>query len=308
MLKPTDPSLFYSRQDPEDPRLGELVTTQKTENAVVLIGYPDDRGIQLNKGRGGAAEAPDRIRRYLYRMTPPAQGPRIWDLGNVEPAVTVKETHQACALHLASAYDSARLLVSLGGGHDFGYPDASTFAQWCGKNKQIPLVINLDAHLDMRPWNPSTEPHSGTPFYRALSDFPEIEMISLGLQRSCNSVHHLKWAAGQNVRALFVDELGTEAGWKKLSTWLPTQSKKRPCYLSVDVDGFSSAVAPGCSAPGAEGLMPREWQRVLELILGSCTIQHLGIYEVSPPLDRDDQTSRWAAQIIHQVAGGSPWP
>ena len=57
--------LFFSRGDRNDPRLGEIVrfdeeSYQATD--IVIIGCPQDEGVRRNKGRVGAADAPDAIR------------------------------------------------------------------------------------------------------------------------------------------------------------------------------------------------------------------------------------------------------
>src|SRR5258707_417639 len=93
-----NPSLFFSRHDPEDLRLGDLTkaithahTIAELHQALppspgfVIAGYPDDDGIQLNGGRKGAKDGPDAIRKYFYRMTPAVSSksrPALIDIGN----------------------------------------------------------------------------------------------------------------------------------------------------------------------------------------------------------------------------------
>jgi hypothetical protein len=58
MLNPTDISLFFSKDDPQDIRLGELVksvdlpgtnvdTDTHQGGQFAIVGYPDDEGIQF---------------------------------------------------------------------------------------------------------------------------------------------------------------------------------------------------------------------------------------------------------------------
>jgi len=65
--------LFYSRHDPNDPRLGEVVCREESTYAaaeIVILGCPQDEGIRRNGGRIGAAAAPDAIREQFYRLNP----------------------------------------------------------------------------------------------------------------------------------------------------------------------------------------------------------------------------------------------
>ncbi|HLR26945.1 MAG TPA: hypothetical protein VK112_13855, partial [Fodinibius sp.] len=58
----------------KDPRMGHLLAHQQESSPkVVLLGFPSDEGVKRNGGREGAAEAPDEIRKELYKMTPDAE-------------------------------------------------------------------------------------------------------------------------------------------------------------------------------------------------------------------------------------------
>ncbi|MBP7476118.1 MAG: hypothetical protein KA810_12755, partial [Pyrinomonadaceae bacterium] len=61
-----DVELYASRNDPNDPRVGDIVRTtedQYAAAAVVILGCPQDEGVRRNRGRAGAAAAPDAIRK-----------------------------------------------------------------------------------------------------------------------------------------------------------------------------------------------------------------------------------------------------
>src|SRR5690349_3020269 len=95
-LQPIDPSLFFSRHDSNDPRLGDLVQKEIARSGVVIVGYPDDEGIEINGGRKGAALGPTEIRRWLYRMTPhpKRQLKDFADLGNLPLTTTLDVRHE----------------------------------------------------------------------------------------------------------------------------------------------------------------------------------------------------------------------
>ncbi len=67
----TPDSLFFSRNDPADPRMGDAVLRAADDYKrakVVLIGCPQDEGVRRNGGRVGAAQAPAEIWRFFYRL------------------------------------------------------------------------------------------------------------------------------------------------------------------------------------------------------------------------------------------------
>ena len=296
----TPNNLFFSRGDAQDPRLGEWVSAGKpSPGSVSVVGYADDRGIEFNGGRKGAKEAPLKIRQYLYKMTPFLQKPEkinITDIGQLDLSGTLIDTHVRARKAVHETLNAGSRLLTLGGGHDYGYPDGAGFVDWCTQLNKKPLIINFDAHLDVRPLK--DEPHSGTPFYRLLSEFKDISFIEMGIQSQCNSAHHLKWAIEHQAKVYSISDLRKAGFVERFSAEL-NNYKNHVCFLSVDIDVFSNAFAPGCSQAWGQGLSMAEFQPLLEVILRTVKVPHLGVYEVSPPLDQDDRTSKLAAEIAH---------
>lgn len=340
----TDSSLFYSSKDSSDPRLGDLVHPLPATNSpseivaafhsaakgkfqdlsekkhFLLAGYPDDEGIRINGGRPGASEAPDQVRRPLYRMTPSAlnaglgllggTGPHsqehvLWDAGNLNiTAISLEQRHQILTDSVRAVLNLGAAWVGIGGGHDYGFADAAAFIEALydrGSNER-PLILNFDAHLDVRPTTSGLS--SGTPFFRMLEKYPDVDFAEIGIQSQCNSRSHLEWVKARGARVLTQDEVEasgesfTSQVMALLGNWI---LRPRPVFLSVDIDAFSSSVAPGCSQSWATGLTPHEFFPCLQTLARRLDVRMLGIYEVSPPLDHDNRTAKLAAQIIHRV-------
>jgi formiminoglutamase len=323
-LTPTEAKLLFTKNDPDDVRLGDLSSllpsgapeelsielsqlAKQGSNHTVVVGYADDAGILLNGGRPGARSAPPVIRKSLYKMTPPLLEPtsalRVWDAGDLHSVVgqEIAVRHELASKIGTATLENDMRYVSLGGGHDYGFPDSRSFIDWCKKRKTRPLVINFDAHLDVRP--PTHGPSSGTPFYRMLEYGSDVDFLEIGIQNQCNSKTHLEWLKARGGKLIHLEEIEAAGGdlqsllATRLQDWL---IRPRPAFISVDIDCFSSAVAPGCSQSWATGLMPREFFPAYDFLLQRLDVRSLGIYEVSPPLDQDDRTSKLAAQIAHR--------
>lgn len=325
----TNKSLFFSRHDTHDPRLGDLVQVpppsetsddlnDSLEEAMaafsdqkkhyVIAGYPDHEGIELNGGRLGAAHAPDAVRLPLYKMTPFLLNRKdefvLWDIGNLNTSeLSLEMRHQTVTDFSQTALNLGASWIGIGGGHDYGFPDAAAFIEWCRKSKSVrPLIINFDAHLDVRPMDKGLS--SGTPFFRMLEAYPDVDFAEIGIQGHCNSRAHFEWAKAKGAKILTMEEV--EASHESFSDhvirllgdWL---IRPRPVFLSIDIDGFSSDVAPGCSQSWATGFTPADFFPCLQILKTRLDVKSLGIYEVSPPLDQDNRTAKLAAQIIHRV-------
>lgn len=72
-------------------------------------------------------------------------------------------------------------------------------------------------------------------------------------------------------------------------------------YATIDLDGFSSAYAPGVSAPSPMGFSPDVVIESLKLIIESGKLIGLDVVELNPKYDIDDQTAKLAASLIHYV-------
>lgn len=310
MFQPTDPNLFFTKNDATDIRLGDWVKTNlnllnSQENNFAILGYPDDEGIRLNGGRPGAALAPHEIRRFFYKMTPPFNSLQkklqIFDVGNCPELNSLNERHNLSLKMTTDLYEKNLKVISLGGGHDYGYVDGHSF---CEKNIlpgfPKPLIINFDAHLDVRP--NSTTNHSGTPFYRLKEKFKSnFNLIEIGLQSQCNSKNHWDWALSQDI-ALFSLELVEESHWKAIwdHKYITELTQKTPVFISFDIDGLQAADAGGCSQAWPTGLKISECLSFLKTLYSISNPRGLGIYEVAPNYDYDFKTSKAAALLMHQ--------
>jgi len=261
---PVSPDLFFTKNDLEDIRLGDLAqnfdaTIAKPQD-FVIFGYPDDEGIKLNGGRLGAHLAPRQIRQFLYKMTVSAKKSQfkaqLFDYGDLAlstPDLILR--HNIAQTHVLKAFTSQLKVITYGGGHDYGYPDCAAFIDaYYNTHKQKPIILNFDAHMDVRPTK--NGPNSGTPFYRLHeTHLNKFNLIEIGIQNQCNSPHHIRWAKDRGVEIVDLDTL-EEMGWDYLwnKTILAEMDSKRPVFVSFDIDAIQASEAGGCSQAWATGL------------------------------------------------------
>lgn len=268
---------------------------------VVIQGYPDDEAIVHGGGRPGASQGPGQIRLELQRMTPHLftnhPEPLVLDIGDVTNS-SLGSRHDTARSQVEQLLSKGHRVVTLGGGHDYGFPDGHGFLN---AFPEKPLVINLDAHLDVRDLGRGVT--SGTPFFRLLELGAQFDFAEIGIQSHCNAQAHLNYANEKGVRTLSLDEWIlsgtslTEFVMKRLDPWL---IKRRPTYLSLDIDVLAASSAPGCSAPQPLGIPALELYALLQVLQERLDIRLFGIYEVSPPLDIQNLTAKLAATFVHR--------
>lgn len=315
LMPPTAPnkSLFFSKNDPLDPRLGDRVQAISDlatfKGDCVILGYTDDEGIFNNGGRPGAQAGPDKIREFFYKLTEKS-GPTpkvLGDFGNLGVAtgaispISLQQRHETALQWVEQTHQQKIKMITLGGGHDYGFPDGAGFLNHFLKGPHKPLILNFDAHLDVRPLKNNVI-NSGTPFYRLLETYPQkFDFVEIGIQNQCNSQTHRDYVNSKNGKIIGLDEILEKGLWTCLeSTLKPYFDSQRPTFLSMDIDAFSSSEAPGCSQSWASGLRANEVLPVVDKLCQRLNIAHLGIYEVCPMLDNDNHTSKLAALLMHR--------
>lgn len=284
------PNLLYTRGDLHDPRMGDVTimpTIRKFEKAewdVAILGFADDRGVVMNQGRPGAAQGPDRIREFFYKMVA-HDGLRVADLGNLVLSRDLDADHALATEAILLALSRAKRVVVLGGGHDWGFSPIAALMQ-AGRTG----FINVDAHLDVRA---SEVHHSGTSYWRALEGGVRGEdALWFGVQPSATALFHLEYALAKG---------GSVIG-EELEEALPiVEAIVGQCDsvdVSLDMDVFAMSAAPGVSAPQPSGLPVNVVVQFLERALASPKARTFGIYELCPPHDVEDMTARLAARCL----------
>ncbi len=306
-LHPIDKHLLFTKNDKEDPRLGECVQALpkgdlqdlhiNNDFDFAILGYPDDEGISLNGGRVGAQTAPKEIRTFLYRMTPHLESsrlPKILDYGDLDKEHPLAERHEKGRQIIGSIAKMGKHWISFGGGHDYGYCDSTAFLDTYQDNA---VVINFDAHMDVRPTDKGF--NSGTPFHRLLTEFSDkVDFAEVGIQNQCNSRFHIDWAKKHRASVFTLDQVNQQGLLPLVQNYLKGKEKKK-IFLSVDIDAFTSNEAPGCSQSWTTGLLTKDFLQTLHWMIQNFDVRGMGIYEVSPPLDQDKRTSKLAALLTH---------
>lgn len=269
-----------------------------------LLGFASDTGVRRNGGRPGAAEGPTELRRMLANLAWHQR--ELADGGDVcVEADDLEAAQTEFGEHLARWLDRGWLPVGLGGGHEIAYASWQGLARHlAGRGTPSPRVgiLNLDAHLDLRR---ASVPHSGTPFRDIARD---CEARGWDFRYACFGV-----AASSNTAALYAEaerrsvwiehdvDLGPErlpALCARLDAWLePLEA----VYLTICLDAFPAAVAPGVSAPSALGIDPRIAVGLIGHLKASGRLRLADVAELCPALDPDRRTARLAARLVWEL-------
>jgi len=304
-----DSNLFFNRNDPNDPRLGEIVGREEKDYAaadIVILGCPQDEGVRRNNGREGAAKAPDAIRTQFYRLTPMNIKRRMFDLGNVNVSGTLEEVHDRLTAVVKQVLKDGKRLIVLGGGNDISYADGRAMAEVFGPEWWI--GVNIDSHLDVRI---AEQRNSGTPYRQLLEEkhlLPSYFYEAGYQSHFCSPIYY------DYIRQLGVNRISLELLRSRAQPDLELKesikekfighSSSLNTFFGFDMDAVRSADAPGTSAPSPLGLKAGEFIQLVKYAASLANTKIIEFSEVNPNFDVDNRTTKLVSIGMHRFCSG----
>lgn len=275
----------------------------KHTTGFALLGYACDIGVKRNQGRIGAKNGPAEIRKALGKMPNHLEAhQKITDVGDIHcQSQDLEETQKALSDAVTTLLDKNLFPLLMGGGHDMAYAHYNGIKNHLlskGKRPSIG-IINFDAHFDLR--EDTQGANSGTPFYQISNENEPFHYLCLGIRKDANDRKLFETAHELDVTYVERNTFRIQFA-KEINTWIRAfMDKVDHIYVSVDLDGFSSAYAPGVSAPSPMGFSPDIVSQSLDTIIASGKLISMDIAEMNPVYDVDGQTAKLAASLMHQI-------
>lgn len=271
---------------------------QTNQLNIGFIGFACDEGIRLNKGRQGAALGPKMIRKELSNL--PClftQAVQLFDCGDIHvQGHQLADLQQELSTKITQMLEIGLFPVVLGGGHELA------LGHYNGLTKKHPHIgiINLDAHLDMRPYDATAS--SGTMF-RQIADAniaqnQPFRYLCLGVQRRGNTVDLLKKAKQLGANYLYARDIIHSPINDTITVINDFIAQQDSIYLTLCSDVIASAYAPGVSASQPLGLHPELVLDLIKTVIYSGKMVAFDVAEVSPRFDQDNVTANLACTYI----------
>lgn len=269
-----------------------------------LLGFCCDEGIRRNLGRTGAAEGPSAIRQVLAKFPIQRQSLICYDVGDIHCQDGDLESAQHALGEVVTILLQNNITpIVLGGGHETAWGNYQGIArQFADKHLGI---VNFDAHLDMRPLLADNKGSSGSPFLQiALAHehtHRRFDYHCIGLQATGNTYQLIETAKKYHTQLLWADELSQNDKSKCNQFINRVISQNQIIYLSLCLDVFAAAYAPGVSAPQSLGINPWQIIPLVRQLAGSGKVVSYDIVELSPHYDIDQRTAKLAANFIYEI-------
>lgn len=268
---------------------GNEKITVLPEVDMAIIGIEEDR-IALNKG---TANAPNEIRKHLYKLYKPDYDLKIVDLGNLSVGKTVKDTYFALKDTVIFLRERKVIPVIIGGSQDLTYPIYDAYRKL---DDYLDIVI-VDSVFDLG---------------NAKKELNSESYISKIAHIQNNKVFNLSVLAYQNylvgkrlkdrMQKLLFDSYRLGAIQQNITEIEPILRNAH--FLSFDMRAIKQGDSPAHYSPSPNGLTAQEACQIAKYAGLSDKLNTFGLFEMNPLFDRDNQSAQLAAQIIwHYIEG-----
>ena len=254
-----------------------------------LIGLPTDSHSSFLRG---AAAAPVAIRAALASVHGNRSAENGLELGTdviLEDIGDLPLTESAADQDmirraLGEAAQSGAVPISLGGDHMVTFPIVAALSAVHG-----PLnILHFDAHPDLYDDFEGDPLSHASPFARIMEAGHARRLVQFGI-RTLNR-HCRDQAERFGVEIVEMRDFAPER----------VPIPEPPLYVSIDLDGFDPAFAPGVSHHEPGGPSVREFLAVLHRIRGG--IVGADIVELNPARDLNGITANLAAKLVKELA------
>lgn len=247
---------------------------------LAIVGAPFDE----NSPNKGTASAPDKIRKYLYRLSAIDPKLKIVDFGNIKKGATKNDVYFAIRDIVDYLKDLGIITIIIGGGQDIGFGVARAFM-----GERYFQMSTVDPSIDVKT---GREPFNSSNYItKILHENPDIFNINfIGFQSYFVSSKILSQAS-EKYETIRLGKLR-----ENLEEIEPVLRDSH--FLSFDISAVRIQDAPGYYDGSPNGIFSEEACQLSRYAGISSKLSVFGLFEVNPKKDRDDQTSKLAAQII----------
>jgi len=255
---------------------------------VAVVGVPSDRNSSFLPG---TAAAPEKIREALRSPATNMCAENGIDLGSSPDwkdagdlvLDEIEGLSEQIEQGVTRLLDRGVRTVSLGGDHSVTFPIVRAHAR---KHREL-TILQLDAHPDLYDEYEGNRESHACPFARIMESGLAKRLVQVGI-RTMNP-HQRAQAERFSVEVIGPRDLKNMA----------ELNLEPPLYLSIDMDVFDPAFAPGVSHPEPGGLTTRDVLGIIQDL--PCPLVGADIVECNPRRDPLGITATLAAKLLKET-------
>lgn len=257
---------------------------------VALIGVGEERGSFSNSG---TSQAPNHVRKYLYKLNKLGGSSKIIDFGNLKIGATLNDTYFALSSILEELIKLEIIPIVIGGGQDLTY---SNFLAYKNLEQTVNLV-SIDSNFDLG--EPDTEISSTNFLTKIILHQPNFlfNYSNIGYQS-----YFVDKSEIELMNKLFFDVYRLGQVQKNIEDVEPIV--RNADIISFDVSCIRQSESPGNANASPNGFYGEQACQISRYAGLSDKLTSIGFYEINPEFDNNGQTAHLVAQMIWYFLDG----
>lgn len=279
--------------------------TNNLEDALVILGSASyDRGCSCGSGTKDAPKKLKELSGYL----PPydanfhnLEKVKIYDYCDIEQEKYPNNYYDILYERAKEILNYDKFMLFFGGDHSISVPLEKAFYEKCQQKGKTPVIIHIDAHMDILDSYMGSNMSHACPNKRAIDNGYLVENINMVGIRSYEDgeVRFKQQNPKLNViTADIFNEIGPILAAKQI---IDKYDENAAIYLSFDIDAIDPAFAPGTGTPESFGIEPTKLRIFFKEIFANLDVQAMDLVEISPKLDVNDITSWLGLKMLYEI-------
>nr|WP_245799310.1 formimidoylglutamase [Virgibacillus siamensis] len=278
-------------------KMQDISEVHRNDGVFNLIGFASDEGVRRNKGRQGASEAPDAVRRELAKLPYHLEGELV-DAGNVIcEGSDLEKAQEELGGQVERILNLSATPIIIGGGHETVYGHYLGVRKFLGKDPKLG-IINIDAHFDLRD---DALPSSGTMFRQIMEQDKNAGYLCLGVQKFGNTKILFDIADEFGCKYMLQHEVESGNFQDTVRKIDDFSNDYDYIMLTLCTDSIMASAAPGVSAPTPLGLDPKTVKQIMAYAAAKEKTLSFDISEVNPRVDENGKTVKLAAYLAAET-------
>lgn len=266
---------------------------RRARYAVLPIPYDSTVSFQIGTRNGPRAiiTASQQVELWDEELERDSSSAGVATLAPVAPEMSSPhDQHKAVYAAAKKPVADGKFLIGLGGEHSI---TSALVRAVMTKHKKL-SVLQIDAHADLR------DEYEGTPYSHASAMRRVLDagasLVPVGIRNYSREEHN--FMRSHDFTPITARECRGGGGWIDQAVSM----LQSPVFITVDIDGFDPAYAPGTGTPEPGGL---DWYQVTDLfraVTRAHRVVAADVVEVMP-IPGSAQTEFLAAKLIYKLIG-----
>lgn len=282
----------------------EMKTTKIEEANIILGSASYDGGCSCGSGTSLAPRKLRTLSSYLPSFDSNfhnLEKVRIYDYCDINEKNCENNIYTEIETKAQEILAFNKFMLFFGGDHSISIPLEKAFFDKFSKSGKHPVIIHIDAHMDILDEYMDSKMSHACPNRRAIDNGYLPNDINLIGIRSYEKGEVEFKEQHPELLVITADEFRRNNIKEMVKNIKAKYNDDAVYYVSFDIDAIDPGFAPGTGTPESFGLTPIEIRNLFEEIFTTLDVKAMDIVEISPSLDINDITSWLGLKLLYEI-------